>query len=101
MKILKIEKDGKICLKIIGRLDAIGAPEFEKILMPYIEECPEEIPLLDFSDMRYISSSGLRILMKAIKLLNEKDERLSISGLRPEVFTIFKISGFTDLIDIP
>ncbi len=96
--IIKTEKTGeKMIVQVAGRLDTTTAPEFEQKVKENIDGVTElEI---DFSDLEYISSAGLRVLLSAQKIMNEQGS-MSITGANDTVKEIFGITGFADILDI-
>ena len=56
--------------------------------------------ILDFSDMDYVSSAGLRVLLMVSKQVRGRPTRLTLCALRPNVAEIFEISGLTSVFDI-
>jgi anti-sigma B factor antagonist len=55
---------------------------------------------IDFEDVDYISSAGLRVLMKVQKIYEEKGGSVKIVGAKDEIIEIFEVTGFTDFLDI-
>lgn len=80
-------------VSVKGRMDAVTAPEFEKKLFDLIAK-DENTFLLNFSDLEYISSAGLRSILATAKKLKEKQGKIVLSGLKGAVEEVFKISGF-------
>ena len=78
-----------------GRLDAITAAGAETELSAMVAEGPV---VADMEQVRYISSAGLRVLLKAAKLAKEKGFRFAVSGLQPAVREVFETAGFDRLI---
>ena len=60
MEIIKKEEAGKIVLSLIGKLDTTTAPNLEKVIN---EISKDEELVLDFKDLSYVSSAGLRVLL--------------------------------------
>jgi anti-anti-sigma factor len=82
-----------------GRLDASTAGEFQERLSVSIDGGETRI-LLDFSDLTNTSSAGLRILLVAAKRLQGGNGQFAIWGLRENVASVFKRSGFDAIIKI-
>jgi anti-anti-sigma factor len=80
-----------------GRLDARTAGDFQGQLSTSIDGGESRI-LLDFSDLTNISSAGLRVLLAAAKLLQGNNGQLAVCGLRENVASVFKVSGFDAII---
>ena len=81
------------------RIDQSSADEFQAALAPHLAACTKGgTPLvLDFSDVEYISSVGLRVLMLAARQTGAQGGRLVIAVLQPMVREVFEISSF-DLV---
>ncbi len=80
-------EDGAIVLS--GRLDAASAPVAREFLLSV-----EEASQLDFSDLVYIASAGLGILVAVQRRLMEKGEGLSLTGLSPHLKEVLVLAGF-------
>lgn len=97
MTIEKIIENEKVILTISGRLDTQTAPELEKELDNLEESCKELI--FDMSDLAYISSAGLRVILKAQKYMNTKGE-MKLTRVNESVMEVFEITGFLDILTI-
>ncbi len=76
--------------QIKGKIDSSNASEFEKEIM---EALPTKI---DASELKYISSAGLRVLMKLRKKVGE----VTILNVNQEVFEILDVTGFTSILNV-
>ena len=97
---LKIKKDfkkEKAVFKLKGSLDTITAPELEKELKDSIDGLSELV--LDFAELDYISSSGLRVLLAAQKLMNDQGS-MKVTNVNDSVMEIFTVTGFSDILTI-
>ena len=99
MKIVTQEKDGVVCLKISGRLDAESAPEAETTVKGILKDGKHRL-IFDLSEMEYISSAGLRIILMTVKELQVKKGKVVLSALTPYVKEIFDVSNFSSIIPI-
>lgn len=96
---VKVEKNDNFNLmQVSGRLDSTTAPEFEKHLLPMLESGKEN--LVDFKELSYISSSGLRVLLVAAKQMSDSNDKLSLIAMQDHIKEVFDISGFTDLFNM-
>ena len=88
----KNEKNA-IVVTISGRLDAVTAPEYEKRIRELIDggNC---VFVVDFEQLDYISSAGLRALLLMAKLLKEKDGRVCLANVKGNVRSVFDMSNF-------
>ena len=97
---LNIEKksDGKnLSFALSGRLDTTTAPDLEKEVKENIEGV-EKLDF-DFSDLAYISSAGLRVLLSAQKIMNKHGEMV-VKNCSEEIKEIFEVTGFSDILTI-
>ena len=84
-------------LKIIGRLDTTTAPELEAA----IDGCVADIKdlVLDCTDLEYVSSAGLRVILKAQKLMNARGA-MKLTHVNETIMEVFDITGFADILTI-
>jgi stage II sporulation protein AA (anti-sigma F factor antagonist) len=92
------EKDA-VVVSIKGRLDASSSPQFEKELAAVMDE-GERLLVVDFGELEYISSAGLRSILATTKKLKEKGGKLLLCALKDVVKEVFEISGFSSIIPI-
>ena len=84
-------------LKVSGRVDTITAPEFEAVMDECIVNLKELI--LDCKEMEYISSAGLRVILKTQKLMN-KQGSMKLINVNETIMEVFDITGFADILTI-
>ena len=97
---LNIEKKSegkKLSFALSGRLDTTTAPDLEKEVKDNIEGV-EKLDF-DFSDLAYISSAGLRVLLSAQKIMNKQGEMV-VKNCSEEIKEIFEVTGFSDILTI-
>ena len=94
------EKKGN-CLSISakGRLDTVASREFMKWTDNNLGEDIKDV-VLDCSDLTYISSSGLRVLMTIYKTITTRQGTLSLKDLTPQVGEVLNITGMASLFNI-
>ncbi len=94
---IKVEKkNAASVLKLSGRLDTGSATSLEEKLTTLIGQDETQI-VVDFADLSFISSSGLRVLLMAGKKLKSTDGILVLSALQDHVKDVFDVAGFTML----
>lgn len=84
-------------IALAGRLDTNTSPDFEKELQSSLEGVEELI--LDFSQLDYISSAGLRVLLSTQKQMN-KQGTMVIRNVNETISEVFEITGFVDILTI-
>ena len=94
MEIIKKEEAGKIVLSLIGKLDTTTAPNLEKVIN---EISKDEELVLDFKDLSYVSSAGLRVLLIIAKKFDDKHKLINVCE---DVMDVFEITGFDEVLNI-
>ena len=84
-----------LTVSLKGKLDTTTIPAIEESIFEQINNSSFDNLVIDFSDVTYISSIGLRTMLK----LN-KEYQLSIENVSPDVYETFEITGFTKIIDV-
>ena len=97
MEIIKTAEDKKLTVEVKGRLDTTTAPELEAALKESLEGV-EELTL-NFAELEYISSAGLRVLLATQKTMQGKGEMI-VSGVNDIVMEVFEVTGFCDILNI-
>ena len=95
---IEIKKNAdELVLEITGRLDTITAPALDKTIN---ENLGEIICLiLDFKNLEYISSAGLRVLLGAQKKMQQIGS-MKVINVCDEVMDVFEMTGFADILTI-
>ncbi len=96
MELLEEDVGGIRVICLAGRIDHSTVQEFQDALMPRLADCREGgvSVVLDMSDVEYISSVGLRILMLAAKQCKGQSGNIVVAALGPQMREIFQISRF-------
>ncbi len=97
MTIDKNRTADKLTIALSGRLDTTTAPSLDAAL-------DSEIPatqalVLDFAGLDYVSSAGLRVLLKAQKLMSKKGG-MTLIHVSEGIMDVFDITGFSDILTI-
>ena len=98
MDIRKETIEGTTVLTPVGRVDSNSAREVEDALLPLFDA--GHPVLVDFAELSYISSAGLRVLLLAARRSKATGLPLSLAGMSKPVDEVFKISGFAKLFQI-
>lgn len=97
MTIEKNKSGNTLVLKVSGRLDTTTAPELEAVIKNELDGV--EDLTIDFSDLDYISSSGLRVLLAAQKKMNAQGS-MKIANPNEIVREVFEVTGFSDILTV-
>ena len=86
-----------VTLIVSGRLDTQTAPELEKELDSVLADIKELT--FDFANLEYVSSAGLRVILKAQKAMNAQGS-MKLTGVNDSIMEVFDITGFLDILTI-
>lgn len=91
------KQEGDICIvTVIGRVDTTTAPELENGIK---EETASAKELkLDFKDVEYVSSAGLRVILMAQKTMSAHGGKFVICNVSDEVMEVFDMTGFSSFL---
>ena len=84
-------------LIVSGRLDTQTAPELENELDSILAGLKELI--FDMTNLEYVSSAGLRVILKAQKAMNAQGS-MKLTGVNDSIMEVFDITGFLDILTI-
>ena len=99
MEVVEKKQNGICILGLLGRLDSNTSPEFEKKIFGVIEDGTRNV-IVDFESLDYISSAGLRVLLKAAKELKRSDGKIVLCTMKEYIKEVFEIAGFVSLFPI-
>lgn len=97
MEIRKTLNGTELTIKVEGRLDTMTAPALETELRRSLNGITDLT--LDFTNLEYISSAGLRVLLSAQKVMNRQGNMKLIHVCEP-VMEVFEVTGFSDILTI-
>ncbi len=95
MEEVKIEITDKISIDLSGRIDSSNSEEVKEAFISGIGDAKGPV-VIDASDLEYISSAGLRILLQ----LRKKHSDISITDVAPDVYEILDVTGFTQMMNV-
>lgn len=97
MKINHTREADKLTVAIEGKLDTTTAPELEKTFGEILSGVTELV--LDMTNLEYISSAGLRVILKVQKVMFNQGE-MKLLGVNETVMEVFEITGFSSILNI-
>lgn len=94
-----IIKTVTVNLALAGRLDAITGELLSDELNNIFSNKVDKL-ILDFKDIVFMNSAGLRIIVNAQKIAHSKDTQMELVGVNDSIYSIFQITGFANIIAI-
>ena len=87
---------GAVTFALTGRVDSLNAPELESQLMERLAGRAGAPVVLDASELQYISSAGLRVLLRVKKT----NPDMTVTGVNSDVYEVLDMTGFTELMTV-
>ena len=92
------EINGKYVATLIGEMDTAAALEAEEVLKPLYRSNGKDV-IIDCTDLEYIASSGLRILLSILKGAKACGSKVVMRGVNDDIKSVFKLTGFISLFE--
>ncbi|MDR3210705.1 MAG: STAS domain-containing protein [Planctomycetota bacterium] len=92
--------NGIAVVKINGRLDATTVGDAEKILLPLAEDATLNRIIMDGANLEYVASAGLRIILKAVKVMAPRKAKLFAAAMPESVLAVLKMTGFNSFVEL-
>ena len=97
MEIKKEQNGDALTIALVGRLDAVTAPELDKVVQSGLNGIKDLI--FDFAELVYVASAGLRVLLVAQKRM-KKQGTMKLVHVRKEVKEVLEMTGFIDFLTV-
>ena len=95
---INVERDFElVTLEITGRIDATTAPNLETVINELSEDTKELV--LNMTEVEYISSTGIRVMLGAYKKMNSNQGIMRIERANDIVCEVFKMTGLLQMLD--
>ena len=98
MKTTIQEQENKIVATLVGELDTTAAIEVEEALKPLFDNQGRDI-IIDCTELEYIASGGLRILLSILKQAKAHGSRVILKNVNEDIREVFKLTGFISIFD--
>ena len=97
LNITRKTEDGQDIFSLEGRLDTVTAPALEQQLISSLDQI--QTLVLDFENLEYISSAGLRVLLWAHKSMRTRGE-MKVIHINSIIREVFDVTGFSEILNI-
>ena len=98
MTINQTPKNGHIVLSLEGRLNTTTAPQLQQALAEAFKTASSVE--LDFMELVYLSSAGLRVLLMGEKMAKSSGKTMALKNVLPDVMEVLQMTGFADILTI-
>ena len=99
MKIRSEHQDRALVVSVSGRIDSGNARDFQSEMDGLLDKGGRGV-ILDCEQLSYVSSAGLRVLLRVTRHLDQKHVPFVVCSLSPMISEVFQISGFDRIIPV-
>lgn len=100
MRFTSFREGGRLTVALTGEIDHHGAKNYIHSILAKIEAYTPKVCILDFQEVTFMDSSGIAVVINALRSMTKIDGRLILSGLKGQPEKVFRTSGIDKLIEI-
>ena len=100
MQLTSFLEAGKLTVALTGEIDHHRAKSYIQAISGKIEAYNPNICILDFGEVTFMDSSGIAVVINAMRSMTQIEGTLLLSGLGPQPMKVFKTSGIDKLVKI-
>ena len=91
---------GRLTIALTGEIDHHCAKAYIQIISSKIEAYMPQICVLDFHEVTFVDSSGIAVVINALRNMSQIEGKLLLSGISPQPMRVFRASGIDKLVEI-
>ena len=92
--------DGRLTVALTGEIDHHCAKHYINAIAGKIEGYTPDACILDFSEVTFMDSSGIAVVINALRSMTQIEGKLLLTGLSPQPLRVFRASGIDKLVQI-
>lgn len=100
MRFTSFLENGRLTVALTGEIDHHCAREYIQAIAAKIEAYTPEICVLDFEEVSFVDSSGVAVVINALRNMSQLGGKLLLSGLGQQPMRVFRASGIDKLVEI-
>ena len=93
-------EEGRLTVALTGEIDHHYAKHYIQAIAAKIEAYTPKICVLDYQEVNFMDSSGIAVVINAMRQMSQREGKLILSGLNSQPFKVFQASGVDKLIEI-
>jgi anti-anti-sigma factor len=93
-------ENGKLTIALTGEIDHHCAKAYIQIISSKIEAYMPQVCVLDFHEVTFVDSSGIAVVINALRNMSQIEGKLLLSGISPQPMRVFRASGIDKLVEI-
>ena len=91
---------GRLTVALTGEIDHHSAKQYIQAIGAKIEAYTPEICVLDFQEVSFVDSSGIAVVINALRSMTQIEGTLLLTGISPQPMRVFQASGIDKLVQI-
>lgn len=100
MQFTSFLQDGRLTVALTGEIDHHCAKSYISGIAAKIEAYTPDICILDFREVTFMDSSGIAVVINALRAMSQIEGRLVLAGISPQPMKVFRASGIDKLVEI-
>jgi stage II sporulation protein AA (anti-sigma F factor antagonist) len=100
MKFTSFLEDGRLTVALTGEIDHHCAKGYIQAIAAKIDSYTPDICVLDFSEVSFVDSSGIAVVINALRGMTQIEGKLLLTGILPQPMRVFRASGIDKLVEI-
>lgn len=100
MQFTSFLEEGKLTVALTGEIDHHCAKAYIEAISAKIEAYTPDVCILDFRDVTFVDSSGIAVVINALRYMAQIEGQLLLSGISPQPMRVFRASGIDKLVEI-
>ena len=93
-------EEGRLTIALTGEIDHHYAKNYIQAIAAKIEAYTPQICILDFQEVSFVDSSGIAVVINALRNMAQIEGRLLLTGISPQPMRVFRASGIDKLVEI-
>lgn len=93
-------EDGRLTIALTGEIDHHCAKAYIQVIAAKIEAYMPDVCILDFRDVSFVDSSGIAVVINALRSMTQIEGKLLITGISPQPMKVFRASGIDKLVEM-
>ena len=93
-------EEGRLTVALTGEIDHHCAKEYIRTIAAKIEAYVPDICILDFQEVSFVDSSGIAVVINALRSMTQIEGKLILTGLSPQPMRVFRASGIDKLVEV-
>ncbi len=92
--------DGRLTVALTGEIDHHCAKSYIQAIAGKIEAYTPDVCVLDFQDVTFVDSSGIAVVINALRSMSQIEGRLELTGIAQQPMRVFRASGIDKLVEM-